>query len=137
MAGNLLPIIVLGAGAAILLSKKKKDESLKGGTCASLGPSVHHDRAKEGMVCDYQTGEWVKVPMAGFSKQERKIPGYEFYPETASWKIEYRGEKPGDFAPWKWTATITEGHFSEGTEESYDDARQNISRYLGQAGYKA
>ena len=61
MAGKALPLLLLGAGALFVIGgkKKKRREKPIGGSCASFPPSVHAQKESEGLVCDYDTGEWV------------------------------------------------------------------------------
>ena len=56
-----LPLLLLG-GAALMIGGKKKrrgHRAVEGGSCASLGPAVHEEKKEEGVVCDYDSGDWV------------------------------------------------------------------------------
>jgi hypothetical protein len=70
----------------------------------------------------------------GTAHQTKKIEGYEFYPQMASWKV-WRENDGSDF-PWAYRVDIVEGHFEEGNAATEADIYQQLDATLVQNGYK-
>jgi len=56
MAAGALPLLLLG-GAAVVLTKKRRRRRAN---CADLPAGVHAEKKSQGLICDFETGDWVE-----------------------------------------------------------------------------
>lgn len=111
----LLGVVALG-GIAALASKKSGDGDGDDGNDGNDG------QEKDGVTY-------------GTASQFKKIEGYEFFPQMASWKVWHDENNPGDYK-WSYRMDIMEGHFEEGSTVSEADTYAALDATLEQNGYR-